>query len=515
MAAQVETPGLRERPKILVMDDSQTVLEATQEVLEEGGYDVVTLSSSALLPSVWNQEKPDLALIDVSMPVMEGQSVVELMRRSHLHRCPLVLYSDQPEPRLQELARACGASGYIRKTHDGAALLRQVASYVSVGLVAPRAATGERSLVFIVDDDAMARAAMEEAVLLAGGEPVAFARGDACLAELARRRPALVLMDLVMAPMSGDVCCRAIRDNRALADLPVMLVSAGASTVQVMQAWRAGADDFMAKPIRPELLAPKLRAVREAESAEAAAAPDSMRPVLLADHSAFSRGRLGRMLECGGYRVLYAKSADEAVELATTHSGELRAVLVNLAMPGPAPLELVKTLKRQCSGPLLALTDVGAESDLSRAVEKLTNLPLLDKKGPCEHVVTQLSAALRQRELLPVAGRAPFFSVVSFRASPEAAWSTGFAFDLSPGGIFITTLTPAAAGAALELQVTFPGLGAVACAGQVAWANGLAGRSEASYLVGMGVKFSGGDEAFARTLAQFTRSAASEKAKSA
>ncbi len=118
------------RPKILVMDDSETVLEVTQDVLEGGGYDVVTVSSPERLSAIWSDEKPDLALIDVSMPAMSGQSVVELVRRSPLHRCPLVLYSGQSERRLQALSALCGAAGYISKTSDASTLLRRVADFI-------------------------------------------------------------------------------------------------------------------------------------------------------------------------------------------------------------------------------------------------------------------------------------------------------------------------------------------------------------------------------------------------
>ncbi len=491
------------RPKVLVLDDSETILEVTQEVLEEGGYAVVTVSSSALLPSIWNHEKPDLALIDVSMPVMDGNSVVELMRRSSLHRCPLVLHSDQPEAKLKELVRACGATGYLRKTSDGASLLRQVAAFLRPS-GAPQPAAVEVPLVFVVDSDPGSRGALEAALKQCGAEPVALEAGEPCLAELRRRRPALVVVRLDQRPVSGDDCVKAIRENRGFSDVPIVMTSTAATTVEVMRAWRAGADDFMTLPVAPELLERKLTAARAAALAEPSpSASEAPRAVLLADHSAFYRSRLGRMLECSGYRMLYARSAEEALASSTRHGRNLAAVLVDLALPGAKAAELARALERQGHALVMGL-DAAPNGAEAAEVARITSVAVADKNGPCELIVGRLNAALRRADQLMVAERAPFFSRVDFRRGADAAWSSGFSYDLSGNGIFITTLTPEPPGAAIELRITFPGRESAVCAGKVAWANPLAGRSVYSYMVGMGVQLTTMDEATAKTVSQYT-----------
>ncbi|MHB8877283.1 MAG: PilZ domain-containing protein [Myxococcaceae bacterium] len=195
------------------------------------------------------------------------------------------------------------------------------------------------------------------------------------------------------------------------------------------------------------------------------------------------------------------------MELANQQFGAVGAILLDLALPGAQSLELVKTLQRLCAGPVLAMTADDPSSDPVLTAARLTGQKVMDKRVPCERLVSALNLALRRVEPLPVCDRVPFFSVVEFRAPGEEAWGTGFSYDLSPRGIFVTTLTPAAPGAALELRVVFPGRGAQLCRGQVVWSNELSSRATFSYRVGMGVQLTGGDEAFTRVLTQFTASA--------
>jgi len=112
--------------KILIIDDSETVLEATQVALEEHGYEVVALDSAALFAATLNRAKPDLALVDVSMPVVKGQLLVSLARRHQLHPCVIALHSSLPEETLRALAAECGADGFVQKTADPDVLAHHV-----------------------------------------------------------------------------------------------------------------------------------------------------------------------------------------------------------------------------------------------------------------------------------------------------------------------------------------------------------------------------------------------------
>ena len=119
--------------KILVVDDSDLVRELTRMMLEEYGYEVATLESGLGLSRALGREKPDLVLVDVSMPALAGNLIVDVTRQHKLHRCPMVLFSDRPALELSELAKKCGAAGFIQKTSDARLLAQSVQRFLQAG----------------------------------------------------------------------------------------------------------------------------------------------------------------------------------------------------------------------------------------------------------------------------------------------------------------------------------------------------------------------------------------------
>ena len=117
--------------KILIVDDSEICREIVRFVLEARGHRVIALESPFGLSARLNQERPDLVLVDVSMPALEGPKLVEIALSHDLYRCPIVLYSDRSTDELRELVRTSGAVGFIQKTADAEHLAREVESFLS------------------------------------------------------------------------------------------------------------------------------------------------------------------------------------------------------------------------------------------------------------------------------------------------------------------------------------------------------------------------------------------------
>jgi CheY-like chemotaxis protein len=121
----------RRRSKILIVDDSEIVCETVAMMLEERGYDVVSLANLFQFVQTLEIEKPDLVLVDVMMPAITGDKLVEIARRHERGKaCPMVLFSDKKAEHLERLAQACGAAGFIQKTNDAEVLARAVQTYL-------------------------------------------------------------------------------------------------------------------------------------------------------------------------------------------------------------------------------------------------------------------------------------------------------------------------------------------------------------------------------------------------
>jgi DNA-binding response OmpR family regulator len=112
--------------KIVLVDDSQVVLDLVRDTLEHEGFDVIAVSNPFGFSNLLRREQPVLALVDVTMPALLGTQLVEIAVRAGGHGCLIVLFSDRPEQELAALAKQCGADGYLRKDGDMRKLVQSV-----------------------------------------------------------------------------------------------------------------------------------------------------------------------------------------------------------------------------------------------------------------------------------------------------------------------------------------------------------------------------------------------------
>jgi CheY-like chemotaxis protein len=84
-------------------------------------------------------------------------------------------------------------------------------------------AVGERACVLVVDDEEDIRETLREVVEMGGCEAIVAANGADGLRLLAKHRPCLVILDLLMPVMSGEQMLEAMRKQPDLAELPVVI----------------------------------------------------------------------------------------------------------------------------------------------------------------------------------------------------------------------------------------------------------------------------------------------------
>jgi two-component system cell cycle response regulator len=115
--------------------------------------------------------------------------------------------------------------------------------------------------VLIVDDQAAGREVLE-AVLDGQGYELAFAEnGLSALAHAETLLPDLILLDVMMPDLDGYEVCRRLRSNPALAEVPVVMITALDDDAAIVRGLEAGADDYLAKPIRRNELRARVRSI--------------------------------------------------------------------------------------------------------------------------------------------------------------------------------------------------------------------------------------------------------------
>jgi PAS domain S-box-containing protein len=137
-------------------------------------------------------------------------------------------------------------------------------------------------VVLVVDDDAVSRHVLTEALGRAGLSAMPVASGGEALAWLATAVPQVVLLDLVMPPPDGYAVLRALRDDPRTTDVPVLVLTGLDGDDDVGRAFEMGADDFIRKPFRPAELVARIRSqLRMREYVEALARKEHDAKVVL------------------------------------------------------------------------------------------------------------------------------------------------------------------------------------------------------------------------------------------
>jgi len=113
--------------KILIADDSAVFRELEAQLLERRGYDVVHAADGIETLRRAVDDNPDLILLDIQMPVMDGVQVLATLKKQDETRdIPVIIVTTIGRDEDRDILLRGGANAFISKPIDGSDLLRQV-----------------------------------------------------------------------------------------------------------------------------------------------------------------------------------------------------------------------------------------------------------------------------------------------------------------------------------------------------------------------------------------------------
>ncbi len=125
-----EGEGMAQK-KILIVDDSQTVLLMEKMILGREPYDLVVANNGRQAVDLAAEHEPDLVLLDVVMPVMDGFEACRQLRQHAATRAtPIIMVTTRGMEQHVERGFESGCSDYITKPIDGLELLSKVRNYL-------------------------------------------------------------------------------------------------------------------------------------------------------------------------------------------------------------------------------------------------------------------------------------------------------------------------------------------------------------------------------------------------
>jgi signal transduction histidine kinase/DNA-binding response OmpR family regulator len=191
----VTTPRTAERqPRILAVDDDPNIRELLRQELTEAGYQVSVAANGREALGVIRQERPDLVVLDVMMPEMNGFDVAAVLKNDPLTMdIPIVILSIVQD---RERGYRIGVDRYLTKPIDTDLLFREIGNLIEQRKSHKR--------VLVVDDDQSTVRTLTD-VLATRGYTVSEARGDDLLHRVRELQPDIIMLNSVSSAQSDAV----------------------------------------------------------------------------------------------------------------------------------------------------------------------------------------------------------------------------------------------------------------------------------------------------------------------
>lgn len=123
--------------------------------------------------------------------------------------------------------------------------------------------------ILIVDDVATNRIVLKVKLSTACYDTLQAADGATAMAMARHAQPDLILLDVMLPDLSGIDVCRRLKDDATTRDIPVIMITAARDGAARREALRAGADDFLSKPVNDTMLMARIRSLLRARETEA------------------------------------------------------------------------------------------------------------------------------------------------------------------------------------------------------------------------------------------------------
>jgi CheY-like chemotaxis protein len=241
------------QPYILIVDDDPDILEGVTAVLETQDYRLATARDGLECIDKIRQETPDLVILDMLMPRMDGFAVIKELRADPKYSgLPIIVLTtvieDAAYRRYElETGLSMDVADFIEKPAPPAELLRRVSAIV------------DQPYILVADDDPDILEAITTILRSAPYQVSTAHNGEECLAMVRQRRPDVLILDLLMPKMDGFAVIRELQQDPAYAELPIAVL-----TTVVEDASRrryeleTGRDlivnTYLQKPVAPEAL---------------------------------------------------------------------------------------------------------------------------------------------------------------------------------------------------------------------------------------------------------------------
>ena len=114
-------------------DDEAAIRLLLEKILQSAGYRVTSVPNGTAALKTAREDPPDLAIVDLSMPGVDGFSVCSMFKRTKNFKAPVLVLSGRVSEKDEQAALRAGADAFIRKPVEREKLLATVAEWLAIG----------------------------------------------------------------------------------------------------------------------------------------------------------------------------------------------------------------------------------------------------------------------------------------------------------------------------------------------------------------------------------------------